>query len=228
MIEEKVLKKIEYMKRAYRKKEDVFRTEQEKLGEYVKKYLAENNIQDDDERLREVIGILPDSRVRDCLISHLYDLELKEKEQQPVQEGERGAAAAKSGRKTGRTSSCGNAGHFEEMTSEKDTLKGIECQVKIYQKKEKAFRAEQKKLHEFVEGYLDENGIKKDIEKLDEVIDVLPGGILRFRLLECKYGLIEKMAEQQCASEKAIEIQEGADAQQAPCGTQATGMGGIQ
>ena len=74
MIEEKVLKKIEHLKRACKKKEDSFRTEQEKLGEYVKKYLAENNIQDDDERLREVIGILPDSRVRDrcCSANYLH------------------------------------------------------------------------------------------------------------------------------------------------------------
>ena len=74
MIEEKVLKKIEYLKRAYKEKEDEFRTERIKLEEYVKKHLAEDNIQNDDERLREVVGILPDSRIRDSLTSHLYDL----------------------------------------------------------------------------------------------------------------------------------------------------------
>lgn len=228
MIEEKVLKKIECLKRAYKEKEDEFWTEQIKLEEYVKKHLAENSIQNDDERLREVVGILPDSRIRDSLISHLYDLESKEKEQQPVQEGEQGAATTESGRKAGRASSCGDACHSGERVSEKSTLKGIECQAQTYQKKEKAFKAEQKKLHEFVEGYLDENGIKKDIKKLDEVIGVLPGGILRFRLLECKYGLMEKMEGQQCVSGKDMETQGELDAQQASCGTQATGMGGIQ
>lgn len=228
MIEEKVLKKIGYLKCAYREKEDAFQAEEKKLQECVDRYLDESGIRNDAGRLREVAGLLPDSRTKSSLIGHLYGLELKEEERQTLQGGEQGAAAAESGRETGRTAPCGDACHFEGETPGENTLKEMERLAQIYRKKEKAFRAEQKKLREFVEGYLDRNGIKKDAQKLDEVIDVLPGGILRFRLLARKYALMEKEAEQQHVPEKAAEIQEGADGPQMPDGTQAAGMGGIQ
>ena len=222
MIEEAVLKKIGLLSRAYREKEKAFGAEHKKLQEYVERYLDENSIRNDMKGLKEVAGILPDSRILDSLISRLYDLELKEKEQQPAQEGEQRTEAAGCGRETGQTAP--NASHSEEKASKKSTLKEVERQARICQEKDKGFRAGQKKLHQFVEDYLDKNGIRDDMEKLDEVIGVLPGGILRFRLMECKYTRLEKQAEQQRMQE-AVEMQEGADEPQVPGGTQTMGMG---
>ena len=227
MIEEQVLKEIEDLKRVYLKKDKVYEAERKKLLELAEKYVAENDILNDVMRLGEIIGILPYSRLRDRLYEHLYDLESEEK-QQPVQEEEQGTAAAESGRKTDQTSSQGNARHFEEAASEKITLKEIKCQNKIFQKKEKAFWEVEKKLENYVMGYLNRNGIKNDIEKLDEVINVVPGGIIRFKLFERKFALMEETAHQQGVSEKDAEIQEGVDAPQEPYGSQATGMGGMQ
>lgn len=226
MIEEKVLKEIEDLKRAYLKKDKVYDAERKKLLELAEKYVAENDILNDVIRLREIIGILPYSRLRDRLYEHLYDLESEEK-QQPVQE-EQGTAAAESGRKTDQTNSQGNARHFEEAASEKITIKEIKCQNKIFQKKEKAFWEVEKKLENYVMGYLNRNGIKDDIKKLDEVINVVPGGIIRFKLFERKFDLMEETAHQQGVSEKDAEMQEGVDAPQEPYGSQTTGMGGMQ
>lgn len=204
MIEEKVLKEIEALKRPYLKKQKVYEAERKKLLELAEKYVAENDIRNDVKRLSEIIGILPYSRLRDRLYDHLYNLESEEK-QQPVQEEEQGTAA-----------------------TEKITLKEIKCQNKIFQKKEKAFWEVEEKLEDYVMGYLNKNGIKNDIEKLDEVINVMPAGIVRFKLFERKYALMEETAHQQGISEKDAEIQEGVDAPQESYGTQATGMGGIQ
>lgn len=227
MIEEKVLKEIEDLKQAYLKKDKVYEAERKKLLELAEKYVAGNDILNDVIRLGEIIGILPYSRLRDRLYEHLYNLESEEK-QQPVQEEEQGTAAAESGRKTGQTNSQGNARHFEEAASEKTTLKEIKCQNKIFQKKEKAFWEVEKKLENYVMGYLNRNDIKNDIEKLDEVINIVPGGIIRFKLFERKFALMEETAHQQGVSEKDAEIQRGVDAPQEPYGSQATGMGGMQ
>lgn len=227
MIEEKVLQEIEDLKRVYLKKQKVYEAERKKLLELAEKYVAENDIRNDVKRLSEIIGILPYSRLRDRLYDHLYDLEFEEK-QQPVQEEEQGTAATESCRKTDQTNSQGNACHSEEVASEKITLKEIKCQNKIFQKKEKAFREVEEKLEDYVRGYLNKNGIKNDIEKLDEVINVMPAGIVRFKLFERKYALIKEAAHQQHVPETDVEIQEGVDAPQEPYGTQATGMGGIQ
>lgn len=227
MIEEKVLKEIEDLKQAYLKKDKVYEAERKKLLELAEKYVAENDILNDVMRLGEIIGILPYSRLRDRLYEHLYDLESEEKKQ-PVQDEEQGTAAAESGRKTDQTSSQGNACHFEGAASEKVTLKEIKCQNKIFQKKEKAFWEVEKKLENYVMGYLNRNGIKNDIEKLDEVINVMPAGIVRFKLFERKFALMEEEEHQQGVPEKDAEIQEGMDAPQEPYGSQATGMGGMQ
>lgn len=215
MLEKKVMKKIGQLKRVYREKENAFRAEQEKLKEYVKKYVDGNGIYNDEKRLEELIEILPDSGIRSDLTSHMYGLELREKEQ--------GMPAAKSSSETD-VASC----QFMEGTSEKNVLREIEHQTRIYQKKEKEFRAEQERLRKYVEDYLDENGIRKDIEKLDEVIDALPGGILLFRLLECRYILQEEMEAQQGVPRKTTEAQEKMDVSQESGGTQITGMGGIK
>lgn len=222
MIEEKVRKKIESLKQVYREKEKVYKAEEAKLKEYVEKYLVENDILNDEQQLEEVIGILPNSRIRDRLIRHLYGLELKEKEQHPVQDREQGLTVTERDRETGRISSCKNVCHFE-----KNSLKKIEHQVQIYQEKEKVFRTEQKKLHKYVEDYLDENDRRSDIKKLEEVIDVLPGGILRFHLIECREILLNEMATQQCIQEKSIETQKE-DVSQVLDETQITDMGGIR
>lgn len=227
MIEQKVLKEIEDLKRAYWKKEKVYNAERKKLLELAEKYVAENDILNDVMRLREITVILPYSRLRDRLENYLYDLEFGDK-QQPVQEEEQGTAATESGRKIDQTNSQGNARHFEEVASEKITLEEIKCQNKILQKKEKAFREVEEKLEDYILGYLNENGIKNDIEKLDEVINVMPAGIVRFNLFDRKFDLMEKAAHQQGVSEKDAEIQEGMDAPQESYGSQATGMGGIQ
>ncbi len=227
MIEEKVLKEIEDLKQAYWKKEKDYDAERKKLLELAEKYVAGNDIRNDGKQLMEIIGLLPYSRLRDSLFDYLYSLDLEEK-QQPEQKEEQGTTAAESGRKTDQTSSQGNACHSEEVASEKMTLKEIKRQSKIFQKKEKAFREVEEKLKDYVMGYINKNGIKNDIEKLDEVIDVMAAGILRFKLLECKYAMLEETAHQQGVSEKDAEIQEGVDAPQEPYGTQTTGMGGIQ
>lgn len=83
------------------------------------------------------------------------------------------------------------------------------------------------KLEDYVMGYLNRNGIKNDIEKLDVVINVMSAGIIRFKLLERKFVLMEEAAHQQGVPEKDAEIQEGMDAPREPYGSQATGMGGI-
>lgn len=227
MIEEKVLKEIEDLRQAYWKKEKVYEAERKKLLELAEKHVAENDIRNDVKRLSEIIGILPYSRLRDRLYNYLYNLKFEEK-QQPVQEEEQGTAATESCRKIDQANSQGNACHFGEVASEKITLKEIKCQNKIFQKKEKAFREVEEKLEDYVMGYLNKNGIKNDIEKLDEVMDVLPSGILHFKLLECKYGLMKNAAHQQGVPGKDAEIQVGVDAPQEPYGTQAKGMGGIQ
>lgn len=226
MIEEKVLKEIEDLKQVYLKKQKAYEAERGKLLELAEMYVAENDIRNDVERLNEIIGNLPYSRLRDRLYGYLYDLESEEK-QQPVQEEEQRTAATENGRKIDQTNSQGNACHFEEAALEKTTLKEIRCQNKILQKKEKAFREVEKKLEDYVMGYLNKNGIKNDIEKLDEVINVIPAGIIRFKLFERKCTL-EEAVHQQGVPEKDAEIQEGVDAPQELDGSQATGMGGMQ
>ena len=57
MLEKKVMKKIGQLKRVYREKEDAFRAEQEKLKEYVKKYVDGNGIYNDEKRLEESAAI---------------------------------------------------------------------------------------------------------------------------------------------------------------------------
>lgn len=227
MIEEKVLKEMEDLKRAYWKKEKDYDAERKKLLELAEKYVAGNDILNDVIRLREITVILPYSRLKDRLENCLYNLEFEEK-QQPVQEEEQGTAATESGRKIDQTNSQGNACHFEGAASEKITLKEIKCQNKIFQKKEKAFWEMEKKLEDYVMGYLNRNGIKDDIKKLDEVINVVPGSIVRFKLFEHKFDLMEETEHQQGVSEKDAEIQEGVDAPQESYGAQTAGMGGIQ
>ena len=227
MIEDKVLKEIKDLRQTYWKKEEMYHTERKKLLELAEKYVAENDILNDVIRLEEIIGLLPYSRLRDRLFDHLYDLEYEEK-QQPVQEEEQGTAAAESCRKTDQTNSQGNTCHFEEAASEKITLKEIKCQNKIFRKKEKAFNEVKEKLEDYVMGYLNRNGIKNDIEKLDEVINVMSAGIIRFKLLERKFALMEESEHQQGVPEKDAEMQEGVDAPQEPYGSQVTGMGGMQ
>ena len=227
MIEEQVLKEIEDLKQAYWKKQKVYEAERKKLLQLAEKYDAQNDIRNDRKRLEEIIELLPYSRIRDSLFEELFNLDLKER-QQPRQEGEQGTAATESGRIIDHTNSQVNACHFEEVASEKITLVEIKCQNQIYRKKEKAFREVQGKLEKYVMGYLKDNGIMNDIEKLDEVLDAIPAGILHFKLLECKYALMEESENQQGVPEKDAEMQEGVDAPQEPYGSQATGMGGMQ
>lgn len=222
MIEKSVLKKMEHFRRIYKKKEKIVKTEWKKLQKYVGKYLGENDIQNDVGRLEKLTEILSDCRIRNGLISCLCDLQLKEKERGTICEEKQGAAEI--GGKAEQTTSSVKPHSFKE----KCMLQQIERRAQIYRKKEREFHVEQKKLHKLVESYLDEKGILDNMKKLDKVIDYLPGGMLRFYLLECKYDLMEKIAEQQRISEMSIEIQEGMDGLQNPGDTQVMGMGGIQ
>ncbi len=222
MIEKSVLKKMEHFRRIYKKKEKTVKTEWKKLQKYVGKYLGENDIQNDAGRLEEVTEILSDCGIRDGLISRLCGLQLKEIERGTIREEER--RAAENGKRAEQFSSFGRPHSFKE----KCMLQQIERLAQIYRKKEREFHVEQRKLHKLVEAYLDENGILDNMKKLDKVIDYLPGGMLRFHLVECKYDLMEKIAEQERISKMSIGIQEGMDGAQDPGDMQVMGMGGIQ
>lgn len=65
----------------------------------------------------------------------------------------------------------------------------LEAAMDAYVKAEKAREPHRKALEDYVMAYVKEQGISKDAEKLDELIDMVPGGgILRFRLLDIKYN----------------------------------------
>lgn len=181
-MEKAVLEKIGVLRRAYKEKEQAYEVEYEKLQAYVEKYLDENNIWGNKELLGDVVQILPDSKFRFRLIDYLYDLQDKETEQKTDQE-----AAPKRGRDMGRHGVCGMPRHDPKA------LMRIKWMVETYREKKQEFWAEQKKLQEYVNGYLDQYGIRNDLAKLNELADVLPGGIVRFRLLETICLLKEKV-----------------------------------
>lgn len=182
MMEKAVLEKIGVLRRAYKEKEQAYEAEYEKLQAYVEKYLDENNIWGNKELLGDVVQILPDSKFRFRLIDYLYDLQDKETEQKTDQE-----AAPKRGRDMGRHGVCGMPRHDPKA------LMRIKWMAETCREKKQEFWAEQKKLQEYVNGYLDQYGIRNDLTKLNELADVLPGGIVRFRLLETICLLKEKV-----------------------------------
>ena len=190
-MEKAVLEKIGDLRRAYKEKEQAYEAEHEKLQAYVEKYLDENHIRGSKELLGDVVRILPDSRLRSRLIDCLYALHDKEAERRAGQGNEQEAAPA-GGRDMGRPGVCGMPRHDPKA------LTVIQCMAGRYREKEQEFREEQKKLQEYVNSYLDENGIRNDLAKLHELANVLPAGIVRFRLLEIICFLEEKEAQQPC------------------------------
>lgn len=190
-MEKAVLEKIGVLKRTYKEKEQAYEAEHKKLQAYVEAYLDENHIQGSKELLGDVVRILPDSRLRSRLVECLYALYDKETEQRAGQGNEQKAVPA-GGRDMGQSGVCGMPRHDPKA------LTRIKCMAGTYREKEQEFREEQKKLQEYVNGCLDENGIRNDPAKLHELANVLPGGIVRFRLLEIICFLEEKEAQQPC------------------------------
>ncbi len=190
-MEKAVLEKIGVLKRAYKEKEQAYEAEHEKLQAYVEKYLDENHIRGNKELLGDVVRILPDSRLRSRLVECLYALHDKEAEQRARQENEQEAVPA-GGRDMEQPGVCGMPRHTPKA------LTRIKCMAGTYREKEQEFREEQKKLQGYVNGYLDQYGIRNDPAKLHELADVLPAGIVRFRLLEIICFLEEKEAQQPC------------------------------
>lgn len=190
-MEKAVLEKIGVLRCAYKEKEQVYEAEHKKLQAYVEKYLDENNIRGNKELLGDVVRILPDSRLRSRLVDCLYALHDREAEQRAGQGNEQETVPA-GGRDMGQSSVCGMPRH------DLKALTRIKCMAGTYREKEQEFREEQKKLQEYVNGYLDQYGIRNDPAKLNELADVLPGGIVRLRLLETICFLEEKEAEQPC------------------------------
>lgn len=226
MIEESVLKEIEHLKRKYREKEKVFSAERVKLQELVEKYLDENDIQNNLKQLEEIAEILPGCLIRDNLLERLCGLKFKEKEREMVHKRGQKTAAAESGIKGDRISYSRAARHFKEAALRKNALKEIKRQGIVYREKEKEFNALEKNLEEYVESYLNRKDAWNDIEKLDEVINVLPGSMLRFWLIDRKLSLSKNPAQQQCV-QKSIEIQEIVDESQVSGDSQITDMGGM-
>lgn len=180
-MEKAALEKIACLRQAYEEKEQALEAEHTKLQAYVEKYLDENEIQNNAELLGELARILPDySRIRSRLTDCLYSLEDKEENQQSGQ-------AVTDSRDMEQPGLCGMFRHDPKA------MIRIKCMAEAYSEKEQEFRAEQKKLQEYVNSYLDENGIRNDMAKLKELAGVLPGGIVLFRLLEIICFLEEKM-----------------------------------
>ena len=190
-MEKAVLEKIGVLKRAYKEKEQAYEAEHEKLRAYVEEYLDENHIRGSKELLGAVVRILPDSRLHSRLVECLYALYDKEAERRAGQ-GHEPEAVSADGRDMGQPSPCGMPRHDPKA------LTRIKCMAGTYREKEQAFREEQKKLQEYVNGYLDQYGIRNDPAKLHELANVLPAGIVRFRLLEIICFLEEKEAQQPC------------------------------
>lgn len=184
-MEKSVLEKIDVLRCAYKEKEQAYEAEHEKLQAYVEEYLDENNIWGNKELLGDVVQILPDSRLRSRLVDCLYALHDREAEQRAGQGNEQAAVPAGC-RDMGRSGVCGMPQHDPEA------LTMIKCMAERYREKEQEFREEQKKLQEYVNGYLSQDGIRNDLAKLNELANVLPGGIVRFRLLEIICFLEEK------------------------------------
>lgn len=180
-MEKAVLEKIGVLRQTYKEKEQAFQVEHAKLQAYVEKYLDENNIWNNKELLGDVAQVLPDSRLRSRLLDCMYDMDEREKEQRTEQE-----TTLAGGGDIEQPGLCGMPRHDPKA------LAGIKCMAEAYRKKEMAFRTEQKKLQEYVNGYLSQDGIRNDLEKLNELVNVLPGGIVRFRLLEIICFLEEK------------------------------------
>lgn len=78
---------------------------------------------------------------------------------------------------------------------EGDVLKELKDRVRTYLKANKAYYAQEEKLRSCVWDYLGTNDIIKnhDMQALDEVIDMMPAGYLRFNLFEEKYQMEERM-----------------------------------
>lgn len=186
MMEKAVLEKIGVLRRAYKEKEQAYEAEHKKLQAYVEKYLDENHIWGNKELLGDVVRILPDSRLRSRLVECLYTLYDKEAEWRAGQGNEQEPVLA-GGRDMGQSGVCGMPRHDPKALTE------IKCMAGRYREKEQEFREEQKKLQEYVNSYLDENGIRNDVAKLNELADTLPGGIVLFRLREIICFLEEKM-----------------------------------
>ena len=204
----------------------MFSAERVKLQELVEKYLDENDIQNNLKQLEEIAEILPECLIRDNLLERLCDLKLKEKEHEMVQKRGQKTATAESGIKADRISYSRAACHFKEAALRKNALKEIKRQGIVYREKEKAFNASEKNLEEYVESYLNRKDAWNEIEKLDEVINVLPESMLRFWLTDRKLILSKNLAQQQCV-QNSIEIQEIVDESQVSGNSQITDMGGM-
>lgn len=85
---------------------------------------------------------------------------------------------------------------------EESVLEEINRLSKIYKSKEKEYWEASNNLEKYVNHYLNENGTAQDMESLGEVIDVLPGGVVRFKLLERFYLLKDEAEKQQERSQK--------------------------
>lgn len=77
------------------------------------------------------------------------------------------------------------------MIEEKELAELIRLK-EIYETKEKEYTKASQELEKFVNRYLKENGMEQDAEHLLEIIDVLPGGIIRFKMLERYYALVDE------------------------------------
>lgn len=209
MIEEQILREISCLSQSWQEKDGAFREGLRKLDECVEKYLAENNIRDDGERLMEVIAVLPDCGTRSRLLEALYGRQEKGKslqaaEQAPVKFREMGKGRAA-----------------------KRRLKQIESQGRILKEKEHEAHTEQERLQRFVDRYLDENDLWNETGRVDEVIDALPAGIVRIRLLERRYGLLREEEVRQKSQEERMDMGERVKEPQQLSGKQVMGMEGM-
>lgn len=61
-----------------------------------------------------------------------------------------------------------------------------------YTKYEKKTRKAQKDLEDYVNKYLDEHGLKEDMQAVSDIADALPAGIVRFKILDLYFELQER------------------------------------
>lgn len=202
-MEQTVRESIGVLRRAYEEKWKALEAEREKISEYAERYIDENNIGDSAELLWDLATTLPYWRMQNHLMDRVYDLSHKDKEGQ--------GAELTDSKDAGQPVPCKIAHHNKKAFNKIKRMAGV-CR-----KKEQEFMEEHTKLQEFIDRYLDENGIREDVEKVDEMIDILPAGVERFFLLAHKYSLLEKK-----------EAQDAADGVQVPGGIQDAGMGGIK
>lgn len=171
MIDKRTVNTINRMDKVVTEKHILFCNEKSKLANLTSKYLGNCK----EERVKELFKLMPYSHtVRGIEIGYICDI--RDKLWNFLQDHEPLLTAQES--------------LIPDDEPLPDAVKAeIQAQVKVYSDAEYIWRRETEKFNNYVRKYMKRHNVSESIEKLDELIGVMPGCFFRYLLFEQKVEL---------------------------------------